>query len=245
MKAMILAAGLGTRLRPFTLKHPKALVPVGGVPMLERVITRLIEEGFDDIVVNVHHFADQIKDFLNSKRLNATILVSDESNMLLDTGGALVKALPLLDSSDDSPFLVHNVDILSDAPLAGLVGHNMNTGADATLLVSDRDSSRRLVFDDDMILSGWHDIVSDRWRPEGFRPQADNKEFAFSGIYVARPSMIRDMISLGFEGKFGVMDYFLSPMRHNIVEGWCLENVGIIDIGKPATLSQANLSFLS
>ena len=114
MKAFILAAGLGTRLKPWTLSHPKALVPVGGVPMLERVIRRLENEGFDYIVVNVHHFASQITDFLRARAWQARIEVSDETDLLLDTGGALVHAAPLL-CRDSEPFLIHNVDILSDA----------------------------------------------------------------------------------------------------------------------------------
>ena len=114
MKAFILAAGLGTRLKPWTLSHPKALVPVGGVPMLERVIRRLENEGFDYIVVNVHHFASQITDFLKARAWQARIEVSDETDLLLDTGGALVHAAPLL-CRDSEPFLIHNVGILSDA----------------------------------------------------------------------------------------------------------------------------------
>ncbi len=114
MKAMILAAGLGTRLRPWTLEHPKALVPVGGVPMLERVIVRLKDEGFDEIVVNIHHFGDQIIDFVRSKDFGVKIFISDERGELLDTGGGLVYARELL---GEDPVLVHNVDILSNADL--------------------------------------------------------------------------------------------------------------------------------
>lgn len=244
MKAIVLAAGLGTRLRPWTLSHPKALVPVGGVPMLERVVKRLQLEGFDEIVVNVHHFAEQIVDFLDSHDFGVSVKVSDESDALLDTGGALVKALPLLDSPDDSPFLVHNVDILSDAPLAALMAHNRQSGAGATLMVSERDSSRRLIFDGNMRLCGWHNLSDDHYRPEDFRPRPDDvvTELAFSGIYAARPSMVRDMVASGFAEKFGVMDYFLCGDRKASVEGMCVPNLNLIDIGKPATLSQANLS---
>lgn len=242
MKAIVLAAGLGTRLRPWTLSHPKALVPVGEVPMLERVVKRLQSEGFDEIVVNVHHFAEQIVDFLESHDFGVSVKVSDESDALLDTGGALVKALPLLDSSDDSPFLVHNVDILSDAPLADLMTHNRQSGAGATLMVSERNSSRRLIFDENMRLCGWHNLSDGHYRPEDFRPDDVMTELAFSGIYAARPSMVRDMVASGFAGKFGVMDYFLCRARKASVEGMCMPDLNLIDIGKPATLSQANLS---
>lgn len=120
MKAMILAAGLGTRLRPWTLQHPKALVPVGGIPMLHRVITSLTAQGFDDITVNIHHFGQQIIDFLNSKEYGTRINISDERGHLLDTGGGIVHASKFL-CADAEPFLVHNVDILSDADLCGLM----------------------------------------------------------------------------------------------------------------------------
>ena len=125
MKAMILCAGLGTRLRPWTLSHPKALVPVGGVPMLERVIDKLRSQGFDYIVVNVHHFPEQIVDFLRQRDLGVKIAVSDESDRLLDTGGAIMKAEELLRFSD-GPVLVHNVDILSDADLRGLMQRHID-----------------------------------------------------------------------------------------------------------------------
>ena len=116
MKAMIFAAGLGTRLKPLTDNKPKALVDVAGKPMLERVITNLIKYGFNEIVINVHHFGEQIIDFVNSKNFNATIHISDERGELLDTGGGILKAEKLLVSKE--PFLVHNADILTDLNLA-------------------------------------------------------------------------------------------------------------------------------
>lgn len=239
MKAMILAAGLGTRLRPWTLEHPKALVPVGGVPMLERVIAGLRDQGFGDIVVNVHHFASQITDFLASRDFGVNIKVSDESDELLDTGGALLKARDLLCDGSDVPFLVHNVDILSDAPLRELVESNLRSEAAATLLVSKRDSSRRLLFDTSMGLRGWRDIRTGKTRPEGFSPMPEDLDLAFSGIYVVRPSALNEMGRLGFSGKFPVMDYFLNPYRHQRVEGFQVDSLHIIDIGKPETLKQA------
>lgn len=244
MRAMILAAGLGTRLRPWTLEHPKGLVPVGGVPMLERVILKLKEEGVSDIIINVHHFASQIMDFLATRDFGVKYYISDESDSLLDTGGALQKALPLLDDGADTPFLVHNVDILSNARLKDLIHQNVESKSGASLLVSDRNSSRRLVFDPEMQLLGWHDVSSGRYRPENFSPSDSMRDLAFSGIYVARPSLVKDMAEAGFCGSFGVMDYFLSPRRSVSVEGVEAADLQLIDIGKPATLSQANLSIL-
>ena len=240
MNAMILAAGLGTRLKPWTQRHPKALVPVKGIPMLERVIARLRCEGFDHIVVNVHHFPDQIIDFLGSRDFgDIRIEVSDESGRLMDTGGGLVKASGLL-FADGGPALVHNVDILSDAPLGWLMERHCRQESGATLLVSERESSRRLLFSPDMRLEGWHNVTDGRYRPEGYSPSPFSREYAFSGIYVGSGGAVEEMRSLfGGSGAFPVMDYFLSPSRSEIVRGEALDGLRLIDIGKPATLSQA------
>ena len=147
MKAMIFAAGLGTRLRPLTDHTPKALVSVAGKPMLERVILRLKEAGFNDITVNIHHFGEQIIEFLRANNdFGITIHLSDERDMLLDTGGGIKKARPFLDGNE--PFLVHNADILSDINLAELYRHHRESNAEATLLVSQRQTSRYLLLDD-------------------------------------------------------------------------------------------------
>ena len=129
MKAMIFAAGLGTRLRPLTDHTPKALVSVAGKPMLERVILRLKEAGFNDITVNIHHFGEQIIEFLRANNdFGITIHLSDERDMLLDTGGGIKKARPFLDGNE--PFLVHNADILSDINLAELYRHHRESNAE-------------------------------------------------------------------------------------------------------------------
>lgn len=245
MKAFILAAGLGTRLKPWTLTHPKALVPVGGIPMLERVICRLRDEGFDDITVNVHHFADQIITFLKENDFGVNITVSDETERLLDTGGALVAASESL-AKDDAPFLVHNVDILSDAPLGELMRLHVGSDRDISLLTSPRESSRKLLFDADGSLAGWHNLATGEFRPEGFVPRGDMAMHAFSGIYMVTPSVIRDLRkyseSIG-SSKFPIMDYLLAnPYKNNIGEIE-LESLNLIDIGKPETLSRAERIF--
>ena len=154
MKAMVFAAGLGTRLRPLTDHQPKALVNVGGVPMLERVILRLKGAGFDDITVNVHHFGEQIIDFLQTKRYaGVTIHISDERDLLLDTGGGILKAKPFLEGNE--PFLVHNADIMTDIDLGALYRHHLAHRAEATLVVSQRNTSRYLLFDAQQRLQGW------------------------------------------------------------------------------------------
>ena len=242
MKAMILAAGLGTRLKPITDKIPKALVEVDGVPMLERVILSLKAKGFDYIVVNVHHFAPLIVDLLKSRDYGVDISISDEKEELLDTGGGIVKASGLLFKYDDSPVLVHNVDILSNADLPGLMA---GSDSDTTLLVSDRESSRKLIFDANMIIRGWHDSKHDVYRPAGFPKQFGKekdtfREYAFSGIYVIGKDAVEEMRILLGEGKYSVMDYFLSEKRKSNVKGNLSENLRLLDIGKPASLARAS-----
>lgn len=242
MKAMILAAGLGTRLRPWTLSHPKALVPVGGVPMLGRVISRLTEEGFDRIVINVHHFAGQIRDYIASEDFGSVdIAVSDESDRLLDTGGGLLHATSLL-CGDDAPYLVHNVDILSDAPLGDLMRRHIGSGDDITLLTSGRTSSRHLVFGKDGRLAAWHNVATGRYRPDGFVPAPSMHESAFSGIYVVSPSLHADLeeysVRIG-DAKFPVMDFMLGYAGKKRIGEVRLDALNLIDIGKPETLSQA------
>ncbi|MBO7480229.1 MAG: NTP transferase domain-containing protein, partial [Bacteroidales bacterium] len=155
MKAFIFAAGLGTRLRPLTLDRPKALVEVAGKTMLERTFDTLKEAGFTDFVVNVHHFADQIVDYLErNDNFGCNVAISDEREMLLDTGGAIKAAQKLL---GDEPFLVHNVDIISNLDIRSFVSEGLD-GALARLVVSDRQSSRKLLFDAEDCLCGWHNL---------------------------------------------------------------------------------------
>lgn len=239
MKAFILAAGLGTRLKPWTLTHPKALVPVGGTPMLQHIILSLKCQGFTYIVVNVHHFADQIKDFLTYNNFGVDIHISDETDLLLDTGGALVAAAPLLCKTEE-PFLVHNVDILTDADLATMMEQHSLSGAQATLLVSDRDSSRRLSFDEDMNLKAWQNTSTGQTRGQ----HGDfTHSLAFSGIHVVNPSLVSDMKRYCDHKPFPVMDYYLAQTSRNIIKGHYSPGLKLIDIGKPETLARANAMF--
>lgn len=243
MEAMILAAGLGTRLRPWTLEHPKALVPVEGVPMLERILEMLENKGFDRAVVNVHHFASQIYDYLHARSANSCmpVSVSDETGMLLETGGGIVHALPLIDPDDD--LLVHNVDILSNADLIGLMEQHRRERNDVTLLTSNRDSSRKLIFSSKGELKGWHNNKTGEYRPAGYRRKDGYREVAFSGIYVLGPKARRDMKRFATQTcreAFPVMDYFLSLPDGVRIGEFCSEGLRLLDIGKPAALERAS-----
>lgn len=245
MQAMILAAGLGTRLRPWTLEHPKALVPVGGVPMLGRVMSRLTEAGFDRLVVNVHHFGEQIIDYLADNSYGAEVNISDERDELLDTGGAILKAIEVADTA--VPLLVHNVDILSDAPLAEIVKVHQSTGNDITLLTSGRESSRKLIFDRAGNLMGWKNCATGETKCRagyGEQQLAEGVEHAFSGIYVIGERGMESIKKYGHlhdVRKFPIMEYFLTGTEGLKVSEYYMDELHLIDIGKPETLRAANL----
>lgn len=236
MKAMIFAAGLGTRLKPLTDSMPKALIPVAGKPMLEHVINKLKNAGFDEIVINVHHFAGQIIEFLQANNhFGITIHISDETKMLLDTGGGIKKAASFF----DEPFLIHNVDILSNTDLKSLYDYHLSSGNDATLLVSPRKTVRYLLFDERSRLCGWVNKDTLQTKPEGFVYQpAVQKEFAFSGIHVISPSLFKAMDD-NWTGKFSIMDFYLQTCKEMKFGGYAKEDLQLIDIGKPETLAKA------
>ncbi len=238
MKAMIFAAGLGTRLKPLTDHTPKALVPVNGHPMLEHVILKLKAAGCTEAVVNVHHFGQQIIDFLHANQnFGITIHISDERNELLDTGGGIKKASSFF--SGTAPFLVHNVDILSDVDLKALYDFHLQSGNDATLLVSPRETSRYLLFDTNIRLCGWLNKPTGQTKPAGFIYRHDiYNEYAFSGIHVVSPSLFRYMDNQ-WEGKFPIMDFYLQTCKEARIGGYLVTGLQLIDIGKPDTLAQA------
>ncbi len=233
---MIFAAGLGTRLKPLTDHMPKALVPVSGKPMLEHVIEKLKAAGFDEIVINVHHFANQIIDFLKEKNnFGITIHISDETDFLLDTGGGIKKAAPYF----DEPFLIHNVDILSNTDLKALYNYHLQSGNDATLLVSPRQTTRYLLFNSDRRLCGWINKDTLQTKPEGFIYQPNvQKEYAFSGIHIISPGLFKYM-DKKWNGKFSIMDFYLQLCQEAMIGGYIKEDLQLIDIGKPETLAKA------
>jgi NDP-sugar pyrophosphorylase family protein len=234
MKAMILAAGMGTRLQPLTLTKPKALVEVKGVPMLEIVIRRLIKYGFRDIVINVHHFAEQVIDFLEkNKNFGISIAISDESDLLLDTGGGLLKARHLLD--DGEPFLVHNVDVLTNFNLIDLYQFHLQHKPLATLAVKDRPTSRSFLINDKKELCGWKNnetgktIIS-----KGVEQQLT--PVAFSCVHVISPEIFNYLIE---RGVFSIIDPYLRLAQTHQIMTWAHNNDVWFDLGRVANLREA------
>lgn len=235
-KAMIFAAGLGTRLRPLTDKMPKALVPVAGEPLLRHVLDKLKSFGYDDITVNVHHFADMVEDYLArtegiSPLPGRGVHISDERALLLDTGGAVSNARGFLEGSGH--FLLHNVDILSDLDLSALEAA-LRPDDLATLVVSERDSSRRLLFDDELRLRGWMNMKTGEIRSP--YPELDPsrcRSYAFSGIHV----MSDKVFDLMGGGAFPVMDFYLENAANHCIRAYVAEGLRIIDVGKSDALA--------
>lgn len=237
MKAMIFAAGLGTRLKPFTDSRPKALVAVGGKTMLERVMLRLKEAGFDHVVINIHHFGEQIIRFLEEREnFGLEVSISDERGELLDTGGGILKAASLLEGTE--PFLVHNVDILSDVNLQEFYEAHLRSGALVSLLTGRRETSRYLLFDGNGRLCGWQNRKTGEVKSplEGFRPE-EYKGYAFGGIHVLSPEVFGRM--KGWSGCFSIIDFYLSIAAGSDIRAYCPSDYRWMDIGKPEALAAA------
>ena len=224
-QAMIFAAGLGTRLKPLTDTMPKALVRVGGQPLLWHVIHKLKHAGYERIVINVHHFAGQIVDYLKANdNFGLDIRISDESDMLLETGGGIKKALPLFDPTE--PILIHNVDILSNLDLTALP-------TDAPLLVvSQRQTKRYLLFDDTMRLQGWTNIETGEVK--GTRAE---RELAFSGIHMFHP-LLAPLLA-DWPERFPIMDFYLKACGSHLIRGYEAKDLRLLDVGKLDTLDKA------
>jgi len=239
---MIFAAGLGTRLKPFTLDNPKALVPVGGVPMLERVVRRMVRSGVNDIVINIHHYADKIRRFLKeNNNLGANIVLSDESDLLLDTGGGILNARPLLEKAD--AVLVHNADVLTDVDLGAMLRNHERSKADVTLLVAKRETSRYLYFDrDNQRLRGWANIKTGETRPDGFMP-TDNEPLAYAGVHVFSPRIFPALENYGNANPvFSIIPFYTANVDNLDIRGYVQKTEYTwLDVGKPDTLEIANL----
>lgn len=238
MKAFILAAGLGTRLKHLTENKPKAMVLFNGKTLLEHTILNLKLQGINDFVINVHHFAEQIIDFLKEKNnFNCNIQISDERAQLLDTGGAILHAKKLLENSEN--ILIHNVDILSDINLNTIISFHEKNNALATLAVHKKNSSRKLLFDDKMQLCLWKNIITGEEKIA--KENIENlKEFAFTGIHIINKDIFKYITE---KGKFSVIDLYLRLAENYKIIAFETKYNYWFDLGKPETLRQAESKF--
>ena len=232
---MIFAAGLGTRLKPMTDTMPKALVSVGGRPLLQILLEKLARNGCTEVVINVHHFADRIEEWCASYNTDISIRFSDERAELLETGGGIRHAMPLLSGGR---FLIHNVDILSNANLSHF--YAVGEGKAATLLVSERKTQRYLLFDESMRLVGWINEATGQVKSPypDLKPETCRR-YAFSGIHQIDPVLFPHFE--GWPAKFSIIDFYLSICRDVPVYGYVQEGFRLMDVGKLDTLAQAEV----
>lgn len=227
MKAMILAAGKGTRLLPLTLKKPKALIEINGVSLLEICLRKLADEGFKEIVINVHHLGCQIIDFLKIKQnFGLDITISDESDELLDSGGGILKALPLL---GNEPFLIYNVDVISNISINKFCKTYNESSTSAILAVRNRNSSRRLLADDELRLRGWRNEKTLEIKIQKGFEIIKLQPWAFSGIHIIDPSLFKKS---NFKGRFSIIDLYLEAAAENRVILYPHDNDYWFDLGK-------------
>lgn len=236
MRAMIFAAGLGTRLKPLTDTMPKALVPVGGQPLLAHVIRKLADAGYNHLVVNVHHFPDQIIGYLQEHDFGVRIDISDERDFLLETGGGIAHARPFLEGE---PFLVHNVDILSNLDL-GWLREQHRPESLATLLVSERQTQRYLLFREDGRLAGWTNLASGEVRsPYPDLDPSACRRLAFSGIHYMGAGIFEAMEALEMPRRFPIMDFYLKACDRYPIYATIQPSLRLLDVGKLDTLAAA------
>jgi NDP-sugar pyrophosphorylase family protein len=227
MKGMILAAGFGTRLQPMTNIMPKALVEVNGQTLLELAIKKLLKADIDEIVVNVHHFADQIESYLNNNDFGVKIHISDERKAILGSGGALKHARSFLEGEE--PFFVYNVDVISNIDLLDMQYLYQNSSALAVLAVRNRKTERYLCFDDAHNLKGWKNIKSGEQKGE------DGHEYAFSGIQLLHPDLLNRMP----EGNFSIIDFYLDVAKTGTILAYDHSDGDWLDVGTPERLKKA------
>lgn len=238
MKAMILAAGLGSRLKPFTDDHPKALAVVNGKTLLQRNIEYLSRYGINDIIINVHHFPEQIIKLLKENNdFGINITISDESDEVLETGGGLKKAGWFL-QDDDVPFVLMNVDVLTDLNLKGMIEKHKKNRSLATLAVTNRHTSRYFLFDDMGQLCGWK---NEKTGEQKIRREA-SKFFqkAFSGVHIISPKIFS---LINMDGKFSIVDFYLGLANTQAITAFDHSNSKFIDVGKPESIAKAEKLF--
>lgn len=256
MRAMIFAAGLGTRLKPITDTVPKALVPVCSQPLLKHLIDKLKGAGYSEAVINIHHFAEKIKDYVaQNSNFGMDISFSDETDMLRETGGGIRHAAKLLD--DGEPFLVHNVDILSNLDLEEFYDAHMAASISidtplATLLVSERETARYFLFDSENNLVGWMNRLSGEVKSpfaqlkreasenfdwEKFLSEHSLKKYAFAGTHIISPEVFKLMEN--WPEKFPIVDFYLQMADKYIIKGYVKNDLKMVDVGKLDSLEEA------
>ncbi|NEW83291.1 MAG: nucleotidyltransferase family protein [Mariniphaga sp.] len=233
MRALIFAAGLGTRLYPLTLHKPKALVEIAGKTLLQMAIEKVSQAGYHDLVINVHHFGDQIIKYLEkNNNFGLNIIISDERDQLLDTGGGILKAASWLDG--DEAFLVYNVDVLSNIDLQLFRKYHDEQGGLATLAVRDRNTARYLAFDDTMQLSGWRNIKTND--EIASRSMLNCRLLAFSGIQLIEPSIFKLITETG---SFPLIPLYLRLATVQRIMGYHDQSTLWKDLGKPDQIIEA------
>ncbi len=231
---MILAAGLGTRLGDITLKKPKALVEVQGMPMLHRLLIHLQKEGFEKVCINVHHFADQITESIRKvNNFGLDICYSDETTELLDTGGALVAAKDFFTGKE--PVLIHNADILSNLNFNNLYHFHAQHKAAATLFVSGRNSSRSLLFDKQKLLTGWTNHATGEFKWVS-KPMTDFSAQSFNGVWLSNPEFIHQ---IPLTGKFSIIDAWLNMAKERRIIGFQEDSCAWFDLGTNSKIEAA------
>ncbi len=237
----ILAAGLGTRLKPWTDYHPKALAVVNGKSLLQRNVEYLQKFGITDVVVNVHHFAEQIIEAIATKKgWGSKISISDETDIVLETGGGLLKAKNLLGGHET--FVLMNCDILTDLDLNLLINHHHENQAIATLAVANRETSRYLLFNQNQEMVGWKNIKTEEIKLPAKQKvgTAEPNPMAFSGIHVISKAIFD---KINFMGKFGMIDLYLDLCAENKIMGYDHSNDLVLDVGKPEAIVRAEELF--
>lgn len=241
MKAMILAAGLGTRLKPWTDHHPKALALVNGKSLLQRNIEYLQQFGITEVLVNVHHFADQIIEAVQKNNgWGSKITISDETDEVLETGGGLKKAAWYFEGT--SSFVLMNVDILTSLDMHAMIQAHASNKPLATLAISERTTSRYFLFDGQQQLKGWRNVVTGEEKPVDISKKlADLKQMAFSGIHIIDPLLLTLMERTG---KFSMVDVYLDLCDKHSILGYDHTGAVLVDVGKPESIIKAETIFL-
>ncbi|MBI9036444.1 MAG: nucleotidyltransferase family protein [Bacteroidales bacterium] len=231
MEAMVFAAGLGTRLHPLTQFTPKAMVKLKGRPLIDHVIKRLVEAGVESIVVNVHHYAEQIIGFIESQDYGVPVYISDERTQLLDTGGGLKFASKFF--TGKQPILIHNVDVYSDIDFGKMLQYHQENDAIATLAVRSRETSRYLLFDDYFVLKGWENMKTGAVKLVS--PDHELNRFAFSGIHIVSPQIFEQMHD---EGTFSIIDLYLKLVHQSKIQAFTHDDSFWMDIGRVSHLNE-------